>query len=118
MAPKYPKLLQVRQQIGDRRVERVLEAVFGREKHAYRCDEKDYNDRIEEVKSRIEHRHGIIRELKKFGVHPFLDDYVEELKAAERFDLNEIGWLIQSSYTAALRVGENSKIIKKVRKLN
>ena len=118
MAPKYPKLLQIGQQIGDRRVERVLEGIFVREKHAYRCDEKDYNERIEEVKSRIEHRHEVIRELKKFGVHPMLEEYVEELKAAERFDLNEIGWLIQRSFTAGLRVGENSKIIKKLRKFN
>ena len=28
MAPKYPKLLQVGQQIGNRQVEKVLEAIF------------------------------------------------------------------------------------------
>lgn len=31
MAPKYPKLLQIGQQIGDILVERVLEGIFVRE---------------------------------------------------------------------------------------
>lgn len=79
---------------------------------------KDYKERIEELKSRIEHRHEVIRELKKFGAHPMLEQFVEELKAAERFDLNEIGWLIQRSYTASLCVGENSKTIEKLRTFN
>lgn len=53
MAPKYAKCLQIANQIGDRRVERVLEALFCREKEACEADEMAYDERIEEVKVRM-----------------------------------------------------------------
>ena len=83
MAPKYPKCLKIANQIGDRRVEKVLEAVFFQEKDACKCDEKAYDERIEEVKARIEHRHGIIMELKKLRIHPLLEEYLSDSKWAE-----------------------------------
>ena len=52
MAPQL--LLEIANQIGDMRVEKVLEAVFSREQRAYLCDEREYNQRIEELKVRIE----------------------------------------------------------------
>ncbi|PWA39724.1 hypothetical protein CTI12_AA569350 [Artemisia annua] len=83
MAPKYPKCLKVASEICDRRVEKVLEALFCREKKACMSDEKAYNERIEEVKARMEHRHGIIMELKKLGIHPVLEEHLLDLKGAE-----------------------------------
>ncbi|PWA97779.1 hypothetical protein CTI12_AA026010 [Artemisia annua] len=117
MAPKYPKCLSISNQIGDRRVEKVLEAVFSREKYACKGDEKVYAERVEEVKARIEHRHGIIMELKKMGVHPFLQKYLTDLQWAEREDFDELGWLCQMKYRACVRAREKSNIGKKLRRL-
>ena len=39
MPPKYPKCLEIANHIGDRRIEKVLDAIFSREKKAYLCDE-------------------------------------------------------------------------------
>ncbi|PWA43569.1 hypothetical protein CTI12_AA528410 [Artemisia annua] len=117
MAPKYPKCLSVSNQIGDRRVEKVLEAVFSREKHACKGDEKAYDERVEEVKARIKHRHGIIMELKKLGVHPVFEKYVTDLQWAEREDFDELGWLFQMIYRACVRAAKKSKIGKKLRRL-
>ncbi|PWA82826.1 hypothetical protein CTI12_AA041150 [Artemisia annua] len=86
MSPKFPRCLAIANQIGDRRVEKVLEAVFSREKDAYLCDEREYNQRIEELKARIEHRHGIYKELKKHGIDSVFDECLSELKAAEKVD--------------------------------
>ena len=115
MAPKYPRCLQIANQIGDRRVERVLEALFCRERDAYLSDEKEYNKRIEEVKERIEHRHGIIKELKKMGVHPLLVQILSDLKAAERMDFDEMGWLIKKSYVAVLRAADKQRMVEKLK---
>ncbi|PWA58301.1 hypothetical protein CTI12_AA403200 [Artemisia annua] len=86
MSPKFPRCLDIANQIGDRRVEKVLEAVFSREKNAYLCDEREYNQRIEELKVRIEHRHGIYKELKKHGIDSVFDECLSELKASEKVD--------------------------------
>ncbi|PWA46457.1 hypothetical protein CTI12_AA491180 [Artemisia annua] len=102
MAPRFPKCLKIAQQIGDRRIHRVLHTIFRREKEAYKGDEKSYNERIEEIQARVEHRHGIILELKKFE-DPLLDESLADLKVEEKEDLAEIGHLIQMSYFASLR---------------
>ena len=115
MAPKFPKCLEIANQIGDRRTERVLEAIFSREKKAYVCDENHYNKRIEEVKVRIEERHAIIRELKKMGIGCVFDECLADLKDAERKDLEELGWLIKRKYVASLRAADKGKMVKKLR---
>ncbi|PWA46430.1 hypothetical protein CTI12_AA509000 [Artemisia annua] len=117
MPPKYPKCLTISNQIGDRRVEKVLEEVFYREKHGCKGDERAYDDRVEEVKARIEHRHGIIMELKKLGIHPVLRKYVADLQCSEREDFDELGWLFQMKYRASVRAAEKSNIGKKLRRL-
>ncbi|PWA80509.1 zinc knuckle CX2CX4HX4C [Artemisia annua] len=53
--------------------------------------ERDYNQRIEELKVRIEHRHGIYKELKKHGIDSVFDECLSELKAAEKVDFEEMG---------------------------
>ncbi|PWA95374.1 hypothetical protein CTI12_AA051050 [Artemisia annua] len=103
MPPKYPKCLSISNQIGDRRVEKVLEEVFYREKLGCKGDERAYDDRIEEVKARIDHRHEIIMELKKLGIHPVLRKFVADLQCSEREDFDELGWLFQMKYRASLR---------------
>ena len=40
MAPSFPKCLKIADQIGDRRIDRVLQAIIDREKEAYKGDEK------------------------------------------------------------------------------
>ena len=117
MPPKYPKCLSISNQIGDRRVEKVLEAVFFREKYAGKDDEKAYDERVEEVKARIEYRHGILMELKKLGVDPILEEYLTDLQWAEREDFEELGWLCQMKYRASVRAREKSKICKRLRRL-
>ncbi|PWA75648.1 hypothetical protein CTI12_AA239560 [Artemisia annua] len=116
MPPKFPKLLEIANQIGDRRVEKVLEAVFCREQSAYLCDEREYNQRIEELKVRIEQRHAIYKELKKHGVDEVFDECLAELKAAEKVDFEEMGWLIRRSYAASLRADDKHRIVKKLRR--
>ncbi|PWA63135.1 hypothetical protein CTI12_AA357330 [Artemisia annua] len=116
MAPKFPKCLEIANQIGDKRVERVLEAVFIREKNAYLCDERVYNERIEELKVRIEHRRGIYKELKNNGIDPVFDECLAELKSAEKVDFEEMGWLIRRSYAASLRADDKNRIVKKLRR--
>ncbi|PWA85130.1 hypothetical protein CTI12_AA151830 [Artemisia annua] len=116
MPPKYPKCLSISNQIGDRRVEKVLETVFRREKDACKSDERAYDDRVQEVKARIEHRHGIIMELKKLGIHPVLKKYLADLHCAEREDFDELGWLFQMKYRASVRAADKSNIGRKLRR--
>jgi hypothetical protein len=66
MAPKFPKLLKTAREIGDRSIHKALHTILAREKKAYEGDERTYIERIEEIGSRIEYRHGIILELQKF----------------------------------------------------
>ena len=116
MAPKFPKCLKIAHQIGDRRIQKILDEVFCREKQAYKADSKMYNEMLEEVHARIEERHAIILELKKFVRDPVLDECLADLKDAKQDDFAEIGRLMQMSYGVAVRVGEKSKLIKKIRK--
>ena len=116
MAPKFLKCLAISNQIGDKRIEKVLHAIFSREKRAYVCDENYYNLRIEEVKARIEHRNGIITELKKMGRSVDLDEYVSYLKNAQRVDFAEIGWFFQKSYCASLYADDKQKMVKKLKR--
>lgn len=116
MAPKFPRCLEIINQIGDKRIEKILHAVFSREKKAYLCDKNYYNQRIEEVKARIEHRNGIIKELKKMGSSVDLDEYVSDLKSAQHVDFAEIGWLFQKSYRASLYDADKRKMEKKLKR--
>ncbi|PWA72242.1 hypothetical protein CTI12_AA091230 [Artemisia annua] len=108
MPPKFPRCLEISNQIGDRRVEKVLEAIFSREKNAYLCDEREYNQRIEELKVRIEHRHEIYKELKKHGIDPVFDECLVELKAAEKADFEEMGWRVEKVLEAIFSREKNA----------
>lgn len=46
-----------------------------------------------------------------------MDECLAALKAVEHEDFAEVAWLLQRSYAAALRVGEKSRIKKKLKKL-
>ncbi|PWA71115.1 hypothetical protein CTI12_AA283620 [Artemisia annua] len=116
MAPKFPKCLKIARQIGDRRLDRVLHEIFSREKKAYVGHEKIYNEIIDEIFVRVEERHAIIAELKKFLGGHVSDEALEDLKAAEQEDFAEIGRLMQMGHAASVRAGEKSKIIKKLKK--
>ncbi|PWA61384.1 hypothetical protein CTI12_AA373660 [Artemisia annua] len=107
MARRFPKCQEIAKQIGGRRIDKILREIFSREKEAYRCDERDYNERIEEVQARIDHRHEIIIELEKYGFDPIVDEPLAVLKAAEQDDLAERARLIQMSHISALRATEN-----------
>ena len=87
MAPKFPKCQEIAKQIGDRRIDKILREIFMREKEAYQCDERDYNERIEELLARIDHTHGIIVELEKYRFDPVMVEPLAVLKAAEKDDL-------------------------------
>ncbi|PWA55780.1 hypothetical protein CTI12_AA306370 [Artemisia annua] len=116
MAPKFPKCLKIARQIGDRRINRVLHEIFFREKRAYMGQERIYNEIIDEILVRVEERHAIIGELKKFVGEHVLDEALDDLKAAEQEDFAEIGRLMQMGHSANVRAGEKCKIIKKVKK--
>ena len=116
MAPKFPNCMKIAHQIGDRRIDRVLHEVFSREKKAYRDDQKNYNERIEEILVRIEERHGIIVEMKKFVGGHVLDEALADLKASEQEDFAKIGRLMHMSHAAAFKCGEKSKIMRKLKK--
>ena len=117
MAPKFPKLLNTANQIRDRRIHKVLHTLFGREKKAYKGDENCYNERIEEIQSRVGYRHGIILELKKFERDVIVDRCLVDLMDEEKEDLAEIGRLVQMSYAASLRAGQMSITMRKLSKL-
>ena len=72
---------------------------------------------IDEVHCRIEERHAIISELKTFVGGPILDECLEELKEAEWEDFADIGRLLQMGYAAAIKVGQKSRIINKLKKV-
>ncbi|PWA91409.1 hypothetical protein CTI12_AA080830 [Artemisia annua] len=116
MARKCRKCVKIAKEIGDRRVGKVLQAIFSREKKAYMGDSKAYNEMIEEVHARIEERHAIISELKTFVGGPILDECLADLKDAEEEDFADIGRLMQMSYAAAIKVGQKSRIINKLKK--
>ena len=115
MAPKFPKCQEIAKQIGDRRIDKILREIFMREKEAYQCDEKDYNERIEELQARIDHRHGIIVELEKYELDHVVDESLAVLKAAEKDDLADRARLVQMSQMAALRATEKSRVAKKMK---
>ncbi|PWA87517.1 hypothetical protein CTI12_AA129710 [Artemisia annua] len=87
-----------------------------KEQKAYLCDESCYNERIEEVKIRIEERHEIIKELRRMGSDVVFDECLADLKEAEHRDLDEIGWLIKRSYAASLRAAEKGRTVKRLRR--
>ena len=117
MAPKFPKLLKTAHETGDRRIHKFLHTIFGREQKAYKGDERSYIERIEEIEARVEYRHGIILELKKFERDAVVDQGITDLINEEKEDLAEIGRLVQMSYAASLRAGQKSALMKKLQKL-
>jgi hypothetical protein len=116
MASTFPIYENIAQQIGTGRLDKVLHAIFAREREAYKLDERDYGYRMEEVEARIHHRHAIIVELNQFGSHPMLHEPLALLKAAEREDFGELSRLIQMGEAAALRAREKSRVMKYLRK--
>lgn len=117
MPRRFQKCLRIANQIGDRRVDRVLCTIFEREQKAYADAEKMYNEMLEEVEARREYRHGLIVELMKLESDFILDECLAVLRAAEQEDFAEISRLIQMSHSAALRAGEKGRMVRKLRKL-
>ncbi|PWA78959.1 hypothetical protein CTI12_AA209560 [Artemisia annua] len=115
MAGRFPKCQKIAKKIGNRKIYKVLEEIFSREKKAYECDEREYNERIEEVEARVSFKRGIIVELEKYGFDPVVDEPVAVLKAAVEDDLGEIARLTQMSHLATLRAAEKSRVMKKMR---
>ena len=117
MAPKFPKLLKTAHETGDRRIHKVLYSILSREKKTYEGDQRSYSERIEEIEARVEYRHGLIFELKKFERDAIIDQGLEDLINEEKEDLAEIGRLVQMKYVASLRAGQKSIVMRKLRKL-
>ena len=117
MAPKFPKCMKIAHQIGDRRIGRVLYEVFSREKKASISQGKIYFDIIDEILARVEERHGVILEMRKFVSENVFDEALADLKAAEHDDFAEIGRLMEMAHAAGARVGEKSKLMKKLKKI-
>lgn len=115
MAPRFPKCQKIATKIGNRQIDKILQEIFRREKEAYEVDEKEYNQRMEEVEARVDYRRGIIAELEKYGFDSAVDEPLAVLKGALQDDLAEIQRLIQMSHVAALRAAEKSKMVKKIR---
>ena len=115
MAPRFPKCQSIAKQIGDRQIDKILKEIYSREKQAYECDEKEYNQRIEELEARIDHRRGIIVELEEYGFDPVVDEPLAILKAGQQDDLADIERLIQLSIVAALRATKKSKLMKRIK---
>ncbi|PWA37349.1 hypothetical protein CTI12_AA591500 [Artemisia annua] len=116
MAPKFPKCMKIAHQIGDRRIDRVLHEVFSRERKAYMSHEKNYFEIIGEILVRVQERHGIILELKKFVSENVLEEALADLKAAEQDDFAEIWRLMEMAHAASACAGEKSTIMKKLKK--
>ncbi|PWA64503.1 hypothetical protein CTI12_AA340150 [Artemisia annua] len=115
MAPRFPKCQKIAKKIGSRRIDKILQEIFTREKQAYDCDEREYNERIAELESRVDYRRGIIGELQNHGFDAVVDEPLAVLKAAVLDDLAEISRLIQMSHLAAMRATEKSKVGKKIK---
>ncbi|PWA35334.1 hypothetical protein CTI12_AA610410 [Artemisia annua] len=94
MAPKFPKCQTIAKKIGSRRIDKILQEIFRREKEGYNTDEKEYNQRIEELEARVDERRGIIAELENYGFDLVVDEPVAILRAAVQDDLGEIARLI------------------------
>ncbi|PWA56457.1 hypothetical protein CTI12_AA418520 [Artemisia annua] len=112
MAPKFPKCMKIAHQIGDRRIDRVLHEVFCREKKAYMTQEKIYFDIIDEILARVQERHGVISEMRKFVSENVLEEALADLKMAEQDDFAEIGRLIEMAHAASARVGVTRKLCR------
>ena len=115
MAPRFPKCQKIASKIRNRQIDKILQEIFRRENEAYEVDEKEYNQRMEEVEARVDYRRGIIAELEKYGFDSAVDEPLAVLKGALQDDLAEIQRLIQMSHVAALRATEKSKMVKKIR---
>lgn len=117
MPRRFSRCLSIANKIGDRRVDKVLCAIFEREEKAYADVEKGYNEMIEEVEARREYRHGLIAELMKLERDFVLDECLAVLRAAEQEDFAEISRLVMMSHSAVLRAGEKGRIVRKLRRL-
>ena len=63
MAPRFSKCQNMAKNIGNRRIDKILQEFIFREKKDYQCDEKEHNQMIEELEARDDYRRGIISEL-------------------------------------------------------
>ncbi|PWA37296.1 hypothetical protein CTI12_AA592030 [Artemisia annua] len=108
MAPNFPKCHKIAKKIGSRRIDKILQEIFTRERQAYDCDEKKYNERIEELEARVDYRRGIIAELQNHGFDAVVDEPLAVLKAG-------ISRLLQMSHLVAMRASEKAKMVKKIK---
>ncbi|PWA36623.1 hypothetical protein CTI12_AA598050 [Artemisia annua] len=114
MASNIPIYDQISQQIGSRCFDKVLLALFVREREAKRGDEKDYDRMIGEIEVRVEHRHAILLELEKFGSYQTINEALNCLKLAQQEDLDEIALLNKRHQACLHRATEKSRIINKL----
>ncbi|PWA74428.1 hypothetical protein CTI12_AA128770 [Artemisia annua] len=114
MASNIPIYDQISQQIGSRRFDKVLLALFVREREANRGDEKDYDRMIAEIEVRVEHRHAILLELEKFGSYQTINEALHCLKLAQQEDLDEIALLTKRRQACLCRATEKSRTINKL----
>ncbi|PWA43092.1 hypothetical protein CTI12_AA538360 [Artemisia annua] len=115
MTSNIPIYDQIAQQIGSRRFDKVLLALFVREREANRGDEKEYDRMIEEIEVRVEYRHAISLELEKFGSYQIMNEPLHRLKLAQHEDLDEIALLTKRRQASLRRATDKSRIIKNLR---
>ena len=115
MASNIPIYDQIAHQIGSRRFDKVLLALFSRETEANRGDEKQYVKMIEEIQVRVEHRHAILLELENFGAYKMMNEPLDRLKLAQQEDLDEIAFLTKRRQASLRRATDKSRIIKNLR---
>ncbi|PWA61701.1 hypothetical protein CTI12_AA287720 [Artemisia annua] len=115
MASNIPIYDQIAQQIGSRRFDKVLLALFVREREANRGDEKEYDRMIEEIEVRVEYRHAILLELEKFGSYQIMNEPLHRLKLAQQEDLDEIALLTKRRQASLRHAPDKSRIIKNLR---
>ena len=106
---------QIAHQTSSRRFEKVLLALFAREREANKGDENQYVKMIEEIEVRVEHRHAILLELEKFGAYKMMNEPLDHLKLAQQEDLEEIAFLTKMRQASLRRATDKSRIIKNLR---
>ncbi|PWA76191.1 hypothetical protein CTI12_AA236200 [Artemisia annua] len=115
MASNIPIYDQIAHQTGSRRFDKVLLALFAREREANRGDEKEYGKMIEEIEVHVEHRHAILLELEKFGSYQIMNEPLDRLKLAQQENLDEIAFLTKRRQASLRRATDKSRIIKNLR---
>ena len=115
MDSNLPNYTQLSHQAGAVQVNKVLHALFARERSANLSDDEEYGKMIQEIQSRVQHRRAIMMELQQFGYHRAINEPLKALLLAEREDLDEIDLLIERRKASVRRATEKSKIMKMLR---